>query len=81
MNTPEFCRIQLRLHRTQSLSNHRPRFTRVEMYVFVVGFDPIDLLRGQEGDSTACFDDKTLKVLRLVFNIFKQRAYLLRPLF
>jgi hypothetical protein len=51
------------------------------MYVFVVGFDPIDLLRGQEGDSTACFDDKTLKVLRLVFNIFKQRAYLLRPLF
>jgi hypothetical protein len=46
------------------------------MYVFVVGFDPIDLVRGQKGDSTACFDHETLKVRRLVLNIFKQRAYL-----
>src|SRR5678815_2562622 len=79
MDTAEFCRIQLRLHRTQGLSYHWSRFARVEVHVFVVGFNPINLVSAQESDATAGFDHEAIKVLRLVFDIFKQSAYLHSP--
>jgi hypothetical protein len=53
MDPPEFCRIQLHLHRTQSLSHHRPRFARVQVHIFVVSFNPIDFVNAQKCDATA----------------------------
>ena len=49
------------------------------MHVFIVSLDPGDLVSAQEGDATACLDHQTLKVLRLVFDILKQSAYLRSP--
>jgi hypothetical protein len=51
----------------------------VEVHVFVVGFNPIDFVSAQESDATGCLDHEALKVLWLVFDILKQRAYLHSP--
>jgi hypothetical protein len=51
----------------------------VEVHVFVVGFDPINFVSAQERDATARLDHEALKVLRLVFDVLKQSAYLRSP--
>ena len=51
----------------------------MEVDIFVVGFDPIDFANAQESDAPARLNHKAIEVLRLVFDILQQRAYLHSP--
>src|SRR5438874_3064214 len=79
MNSPEFFRIKLCLHRAEGLSHHRSDFTRMEMHVFIVGFYPINFINAQERNASGRFDHKAIEVLRLAFDTLQQCTYLHPP--
>ena len=76
VNAPELFGIELRLHGADCLPHHRVNFAGMKVNVLVICFDPIDLVRAQECDSSACFDDETLEVWRLVPDAVEQCAQL-----
>src|SRR2546423_2841241 len=76
MNPKKFFRIELTFHRAQSLAHHPRAFSSMEMDVFGIRLQPINLACMQERDSPIRADDDAIEILSLGAYAFEERPYL-----
>src|SRR5205085_7933374 len=76
MDPDKFSRIQLFLHRAQSLADHPRSFAGVKMNVFIVRLEPVDFPGLKKSDPSVGANDNAIQILLLGANAIEQRAYL-----
>ena len=73
MDAHELFGVELSLKAADGLAQQVCFLARVDVDVVAFGFDPVNLVRVEEKDATACLNDKALAVARRLLYLFEQR--------